>query len=77
MTLASIRRPKRVSVLGSNEKVYMLLVKGGEDVRLDQRVEELFELVNRIFMNHPETNKKQLSISRFEVIPMKPMFGVF
>ena len=43
----------------------MLLVKGGEDVRLDQRVEELFDLVNRIFAHHPETNKKQLTISRF------------
>ena len=55
----------------------MLLVKGGEDVRLDQRVEELFELVNRSFQQFPETNKRQLKISRFEVIPMKPMFGVF
>lgn len=42
LTLTSIRKPKRISILGSNEKTYMLLVKGGEDVRLDQRVEELF-----------------------------------
>ena len=55
----------------------MFLVKGGEDVRLDQRVEELFELVNRSFLQFPETNKRQLKINRFEVIPMKPMFGVF
>lgn len=53
LTLSSIRRPKRISLLGSNEKTYMLLVKGGEDVRLDQRVEELFELINRIFSNFP------------------------
>lgn len=77
LTLTSIRKPKRISFLGSNEKTYMLLVKGGEDVRLDQRIEELFELVNRIFSHFPETNRKQLKISRFEVIPMKPMFGVF
>lgn len=55
----------------------MLLIKGGEDVRLDQRVEELFELVNRIMYHHPDTNKRQLEISRFEVVPMKSMFGVF
>lgn len=55
----------------------MLLVKGGEDVRLDQRVEQLFELVNRIMSHNTETNKKQLQVSRFEVIPMKQMFGVF
>lgn len=55
----------------------MLLVKGGEDVRLDQRVEHLFELVNRIMSHDTDTNRKQLEISRFEVVPMKPMFGVF
>lgn len=77
LTLTSIRRPKRVTLLGSNEKVYMLLVKGGEDVRLDQRVEQLFELVNRIMSHNTDTNKKQLQVSRFEVIPMRQMFGVF
>lgn len=30
----------------------MMLVKAGEDVRLDQRVEELFELMNRILKNN-------------------------
>mmetsp|Transcript_22461 Transcript_22461/g.21609 ORF Transcript_22461/g.21609 Transcript_22461/m.21609 type:complete len:101 (+) Transcript_22461:189-491(+) len=35
LTLGSIRRPKRITVHGSNEKDYHLLVKGGEDLRLD------------------------------------------
>ena len=35
LILGSIRRPKRLTVHGSNEKVYHLLVKGGEDLRLD------------------------------------------
>jgi DNA-dependent protein kinase catalytic subunit len=38
LILGSIRRPKRLTVHGSNEKDYHLLVKGGEDLRLDQRV---------------------------------------
>jgi len=38
----------------------MLLVKGGEDVRLDQRIEELFELVNRILKSDPLCSKKNL-----------------
>jgi DNA-dependent protein kinase catalytic subunit len=38
LILASIRRPKRITVHGSNEKDYHLLIKGGEDLRLDQRV---------------------------------------
>jgi DNA-dependent protein kinase catalytic subunit len=39
LVLGSIRRPKKITVHGSNEKDYNLLVKGGEDLRLDQRVE--------------------------------------
>jgi DNA-dependent protein kinase catalytic subunit len=42
LTLPSKQRPRRVTLYGSDEKKYMLLVKAGEDVRLDQRVEELF-----------------------------------
>jgi len=42
LTLGSIRRPKRITVHGSNEKDYNLLIKGGEDLRLDQRVQQLF-----------------------------------
>ncbi len=35
LILGSIRRPKRITVHGSNEKDYHLLIKGGEDLRLD------------------------------------------
>lgn len=42
LTLASIRRPKRITIHGSNEKDYNLLIKGGEDLRLDQRIQQLF-----------------------------------
>lgn len=34
-TMASNRRPKCLTVHGSNEKDYLLLIKGGEDLRLD------------------------------------------
>lgn len=55
----------------------MLLVKAGEDVRLDQRVEELFEIMNRILKSDSECSKKQLEIKRFEVTPVKKMMGIF
>lgn len=39
LVLGSIRRPKKITLHGSNEKDYNILVKGGEDLRLDQRVQ--------------------------------------
>lgn len=35
LVLGSIWRPKWITVHGSDEKEYSLLVKGGEDLRLD------------------------------------------
>jgi DNA-dependent protein kinase catalytic subunit len=33
--MGSIRKPKRLSMYGTNEKLYHVLIKGGEDLRLD------------------------------------------
>ena len=39
--MQSMRKPKRVTILGDDGKEYMYLVKGGEDLRLDQRIEQV------------------------------------
>lgn len=41
LILESIRQPKRITIRGDDEKEYRFLVKGGEDLRLDQRVEQV------------------------------------
>eukprot|EP01065_Artemidia_motanka_P046759 TRINITY_DN7166_c0_g2_i1.p1 TRINITY_DN7166_c0_g2~~TRINITY_DN7166_c0_g2_i1.p1 ORF type:complete len:2821 (+),score=787.28 TRINITY_DN7166_c0_g2_i1:559-8463(+) len=44
--LRSKQRPRRVSVHGSDGRLYSFLLKGNEDLRLDQRVMQLLRLVN-------------------------------
>ncbi len=39
--MSSMRKPKRVTIRGDNEREYMFLVKGGEDLRQDQRIEQV------------------------------------
>ena len=41
LVLTSIRKPKRLTIIGDNTKEYMFLVKGGEDLRHDQRIEQV------------------------------------
>lgn len=41
LVMSSIRKPKRIIIRGDDEKDYMFLVKGGEDLRLDQRIEQV------------------------------------
>lgn len=39
LVLNSLRKPKKIKIYGSDEKSYSYLVKGIEDLRLDQRIE--------------------------------------
>jgi phosphatidylinositol kinase/protein kinase (PI-3 family) len=43
---SGIGRPRKMAVMGSDGKKYPFLVKGHEDLRLDQRVMQFFTLVN-------------------------------
>ena len=76
LILESLRRPKRLGVHGSDEKEYLLLVKGGEDLRLDQRVEQLFNLMNLIFKQDPECAKANIHLKTFQVVPLSKRLGV-
>ncbi|KAH8067434.1 phosphatidylinositol kinase [Aureococcus anophagefferens] len=43
LALASKQRPKRLTIVATDGAAYDYLVKGGEDLRLDDRVEQLFD----------------------------------
>ena len=47
--LKSIRKPLRLTIHGDDEKEYLFLVKCGEDLRLDQRIEQV---INRKFLTY-------------------------
>jgi DNA-dependent protein kinase catalytic subunit len=76
LVLSSIRKPKRVTIRGDDEKEYMFLVKGGEDLRLDQRIEQLFGVMNRILQEDPACCQRGLSLTTYNVIPMTPRVGI-
>jgi FKBP12-rapamycin complex-associated protein len=54
----------------------MFLVKGHEDLRQDERVMQLFGLINTFFNAEYITSKNHLSIKRFSVIPLSPYCGL-
>lgn len=68
--LTSIRRPKRVVIRGNDEKDYKFLVKCGEDLRQDQRLEILFGLMNDIFNRDATCRQMSLHIRTYQVVPM-------
>lgn len=76
LVLRSLRRPKRLTAIGNDEREYHLLVKSGEDLRLDQRIEQLFRLMNRLFASNPESQRRGLSLKTYTVAPFDPNLGV-
>ena len=46
--ISSKQHPRRLSIFGSDGREYDYLLKGHEDLRLDERVMQLFDLVNAL-----------------------------
>jgi hypothetical protein len=74
--IQSKNKPRKFSILGTNQKVYDFLLKGGEDIRLDQRIEQLFSIMNSIFENDHECAKREVRIGTYNVIPLNRNLGI-
>eukprot|EP00026_Physarum_polycephalum_P000091 Phypoly_transcript_00091.p1 GENE.Phypoly_transcript_00091~~Phypoly_transcript_00091.p1 ORF type:complete len:2307 (+),score=451.47 Phypoly_transcript_00091:133-7053(+) len=70
------QRPRKLSIHGSNGVEFTFLIKGHEDLRQDERVMQLFGLVNNLLAQDHEIAKSHLSIERYEVIPLSPNSGL-
>ncbi|XP_074649158.1 DNA-dependent protein kinase catalytic subunit-like [Tubulanus polymorphus] len=76
LVMSSLRKPKRIQIRGNDEKDYRFLVKGGEDLRQDQRIEQLFEIMNEIYSRDWLCSKRKLQLKTYQVIPMTARVGL-
>lgn len=76
MPLGSLRAPKKVTLFGSDDREYPFLAKGGEDLRLDERLEQLFVVMNAQLRQDPEARARQLYIRTFGVTPVSKRAGL-
>ncbi|OAE24558.1 hypothetical protein AXG93_2415s1380 [Marchantia polymorpha subsp. ruderalis] len=74
--LSSKQRPKVLTMRGSDEEEYKFVVKGGEDLRLDQRIEQLFEVMNSILQRDSQAARRGLTIRTFAVVPVSKSCGL-
>ena len=54
----------------------VFLLKGHEDLRQDERVMQLFGLVNALLARDGRTNKHELNIQRYAIAPLSHNAGV-
>lgn len=74
--IASKQRPRKFSLKGDDGRDYQYLLKGHEDLRQDERVMQLFSLVNTLLSVDTSSFKRRLHIQRFAVIPLAPNAGL-
>jgi FKBP12-rapamycin complex-associated protein len=74
--LQSKRRPRKLTIWGDDEKMYNFCLKGGEDLRQDERVMQLLNLVNNLLRKDEQTEKRDLRIITFPVIPLTTNTGI-
>jgi len=74
--ITSKQRPRRLSIKGSDGRDYQYVLKGHEDLRQDERVMQLFGLVNTLLSVDTESFKRHLHIQRYPVIPLAPNAGL-
>ncbi|KAG9478931.1 hypothetical protein GDO78_012545 [Eleutherodactylus coqui] len=74
--MTSMRRPKRIVIRGNDERDYPFLVKGGEDLRQDQRIEQLFDIMNIILSQDAACKQRYMQLKTYQVIPMTTRLGM-
>ena len=70
------QHPRKISMIGSDDKEYLFLLKGHEDLRQDERAMQLFNLINTILANDKSTSNKNLNIITYSVFPLSPNTGI-
>ncbi len=74
--VGGINRPKRLRCIGSNGRVYQQLLKGGDDLKQDAIMQQLFSFANRLLAQDPSSRSRNLHIRSYSVIPLTPAAGV-
>jgi FKBP12-rapamycin complex-associated protein len=74
--ITSKQRPRRIKMNGNDGREYTFLLKGHEDLRLDERVMQLFGLVNALFTSNHDTHRLNLHVYQYAVVPLSNNCGV-
>ena len=76
IVMRSKQLPRRLVIIGSDGRRYMYLLKGHEDLRQDERVMQLFRLVNSLLRQDPVSTLRSHQIQPYAVIPMSEASGI-
>lgn len=75
-TIPSAQRPRKMTIVGSDGNTYKYLLKGGEDLRLDLHVMQLFSLINSILLEDRFGEQMHSLIQLYGITPLSRSAGM-
>ncbi|WVF66281.1 hypothetical protein IAT40_001021 [Kwoniella sp. CBS 6097] len=76
MDVLSSKQMPRKLVIRSYNTDYTFLLKGNEDLRGDERIMQLFNLINTLLNHSSEAFSRNLHLLPYEVVPLSPSAGL-
>ncbi|XP_063067093.1 serine/threonine-protein kinase ATR [Engraulis encrasicolus] len=74
--LASLQKPKKICLKGSDGKSYTMMCKPKDDLRKDCRLMEVNCLINKCLRKDAESRRRDLRIRTYAVIPLSEECGL-
>ncbi len=76
LVMNSLQKPKKVTIRGTDGKLYPFLSKAKDDLRIDYRIMEFFSVVNKCLKQEPESRRRNLYIRTYAVTPLNENSGI-
>uniref|UniRef100_A0A4W3HYM3 Serine/threonine-protein kinase ATR n=1 Tax=Callorhinchus milii TaxID=7868 RepID=A0A4W3HYM3_CALMI len=74
--LASLQKPKKINLKGTDGKSYIMMCKPKDDLRKDCRLMEFNSLINKCLRKDAESRRRELHIRTYAVIPLNEECGL-
>ncbi|XBW38078.1 hypothetical protein QEN19_003665 [Hanseniaspora menglaensis] len=71
----SLKKPKKITMLGSNGKQYAILCKK-EDVRQDDQYMQFAQTMKYVLNNNADSSKRNMDITTYYIMPLDESFGI-
>ncbi|KAJ1957082.1 hypothetical protein EC988_001015, partial [Linderina pennispora] len=72
----SLQRPKKIVIVGSDGRNYRFLCKPKDDLRKDARLMEFNAMINQLLQANSQTQKRNLHIRTYMVVPLNEECGL-
>jgi phosphatidylinositol kinase/protein kinase (PI-3 family) len=76
IALPTKTKPKKITLRASDGKNYSFLLKGLEDLHLDERIMQIFETVDALLADDDACRERRLSVNTYSITPIGDFFGM-